>query len=181
MKLIKKLMAALSVLCLVGMLAACGGGAGGGENGGGGSGSSYTIVYGSDTLGFVDDEDFDEFSVFFEERQDYTISGKTISLTTDGYTKFTVIDTMMGAFEDQTSIDPSTCYTVVYDEDGNGITEDDIVMMIPSNILPGFTQMLGLTTPNDYSVDEANKTITLTATGYQKGGTFYLMLMGSEE
>ena len=46
MKLFKKLMVALSVLCLVGMLAACGGGAGGGDNAGGGSsGSKYTIVY----------------------------------------------------------------------------------------------------------------------------------------
>ena len=186
MKLFKKLMVALSVLCLVGMLAACGGGAGGGEgnggNPGGSTGSEYTIVYGDDNLGTIFDEDFAEFSMFFEERQDYTLDGKTIRLNTNGYTKFGVINTLFTMMEDPTSMDPSTLYTVVYDENGDGSNDpDEIVMMLPESILPGFVQMVGLSTPEDYTIDETNKLITLTASGYQKGGTFISMFPDEED
>ena len=192
MKLMKKLMAALSVLCLVGMLAACGGGAGGGEgadggkdnggNPGGSTGSEYTVVYGDDTLVTLTEEGFEEFSLFFVRMQDYTLDGKTIRLKTDGYTKYTVIDTLATMMEDPTSIDYSKCYTVIYDKNGDGNNDlDEIVMMLPESILPGFEQMLGLSTPADYTIDEESKTITLTASGYQKGGTLISMLPDEED
>ena len=191
MKLMKKLMAALSVLCLVGMLAACGGGAGGGEgadggkdnggNPGGSTGSEYTIVYGDDTLETLTDEEFEDFSLFFDRMQDYTLDGKTIRLKTDGYTKYTVINTLTKMMENPQSIDPATLYTVVYDENGDGsFDEEEMVIMMPYSVLPGFTQMLGLSDQADYTIDETNKMIILTATGYQTGGEFFSMLFQEE-
>ena len=52
--------------------------------------------------------------------------------------------------------------------------------IMPYSILPGFVQMLGLSTPADYTIDEESKTITLTATGYQTGGEFFSMLFPEE-
>ena len=80
------------------------------------------------------------------------------------------------------SIDYSKCYTVIYDKNGDGNNDpDEIVMMLPESILPGFAEMLGLSTPADYTIDEESKTITLTASGYQKGGTLISMLPDEED
>ena len=62
----------------------------------------------------------------------------------------------------------------------NFVDEEEMVIMMPDSILPGFTQMLGLSDPDDYSIDETNKMIILTATGYQTGGEFFSMLFQEE-
>ena len=81
--------------------------------------------------------------------------------------------------EDPTSID---FYTVVYDVNGDGSNDpDEIVMILPESILTGFIQIVDLSTPEDYTIDETNKLITLTASGYQKGGTFISMIPADEE
>ncbi len=83
--------------------------------------------------------------------------------------------------ENPQSIDPSTLYKVVYDANGDGsFDEEEMVIMMPYSVLPGFTQMLGLTTPDDYTQDDNSKTITLTASGYQTGGEFFSMLFPEE-
>lgn len=132
-------------------------------------------------MGRLIDEGFEEFSLFFQRMQDYTLDGNTIRLKTDGYTKYKVIDSLTKMMENPQSIDPSTLYTVVYDENGDGsFDEEEMVMMMPYSVLPGFTQMLGLSDPADYTIDETKKMIILTATGYQTGGEFFSMLFPEE-
>ncbi|MBO4638931.1 MAG: hypothetical protein J5710_04180 [Treponema sp.] len=153
------------------------------NNGTNASDTEYTIVYGDETLETLNEKEFESFSEFLEERQDYTINGKTISLKTDGYTKYTVIKTLFEIYENPNSIDLSSCYIVVYDKDGDGNTdeEEDLVIMLPSKILNGFIQVTGVTPPDDYSINEQTKTITLTASGYQKGGAFIGSIMSADE
>ena len=112
----------------------------------------------------------------------YTLDGKTIRLNSKGNIKYGVIDSLTEMMKNPQSIDRTTLYTVVYDENGDGsFDEEEMVIMMPYSVLPGFTQMLGLSDPADYTIDEESKTITLTASGYQTGGAFFSMLFPEEE
>ncbi|MBO7583602.1 MAG: hypothetical protein J6T20_07405 [Treponema sp.] len=90
MKLFKKLILALSMLLLLGMITSCGGGAGGGPSS---SGDGYKVVYnGSIIADDFDEEDIAMFTFYYNMQtpEDYSIdqSSKTITLTDDGMAKF---------------------------------------------------------------------------------------------
>ena len=148
MKLFKKLMVALSVLCLVGMLAACGGGAGGTS-----ANDKWTIVYSgevyADDLTWADvQEGIDAMDLVSPD--DYTVNQgtKTVTLTASGYAK-------VEAFENEMKSD---MYTVIYGE--------NVLATIPAAAIPYYEAML--IEGEDYTINESTKTITLTASGMAK-------------
>ena len=160
MKLFKKLMVALSVLCLVGMLAACSDG--NSNNNGGGSGGGWVIMYDGEV--YLDGLTYDDIQegiewMNLETPADYTInqSAKTLTLTDDGYAK-------VEAFEENEM-----------SENGEGNTTGDTyavmyrgkkVMDIPAAAV-SYYQLL-LIEGTDYTVNESTKTITLTDAGMAK-------------
>ena len=90
MKLFKKLILAISMLLLLGMITSCGGGAGGEPSS---SGDGYKVVYnGSIIADDLDEEDIAMFAFYYNMQtpDDYSIdqSSKTITLTDDGMAKF---------------------------------------------------------------------------------------------
>ncbi len=92
MKLFKKLILALSMLLLLGMITSCGGGAGAG-GGPSSSGDGYKVVYnGSIIADDFDEEDIAMFTFYYNMQtpEDYSInqSSRTITLTDDGMAKF---------------------------------------------------------------------------------------------
>ena len=139
MKLFKKLILAISMLLLLGMITSCGGsGAGGGPSS---SGDGYKVVYsGSIIAEDIDEEDIAMFTSFYNMQTpgDYSIdhSSKTITLTDDGMAKFN---------------NAMASYTFVYD--GNTI------LTAPGMMLPFL--LYGLEYEEDYTQNDTTHTITI--------------------
>ena len=153
MKLFKKMMIALSVLCFVGMLAACSNG--NSNNNGGGSGGGWVIMYDGEV--YLDGLTYDDIQegiegMNLETPADYTInqSPKTLTLTAAGYAKVEAFEEAMEAEE----------YSIV----DNG-TE---IVKLPAYVVASMGELLEEGT--DYTINESTKTVTLTESGYTKGG-----------
>ena len=151
MKLFKKLMAALSVLMVIGMMAACGGGAGGGD--GSGSEDSYSVKYGtviiSENEG-ANPADLTEHG--YSSPADFTVSGKVITLTDAGFAKLLVsMEEAMG--------EPVVAI-VVYDNQIFMPATQDIYVFFAASLDEG----------TDYTLAANGKIVILTDSGYQKGG-----------
>ena len=157
MKLFKKLILALSMLLLLGMITSCGGGAGAG-GGPSSSGDGYKVVYNGEII--ADDLDEVDLQMYVTccglvEYTDYSIdeSTKTITLTATGKTK-------VDAFEN--AMTSGVVYTINY----NGLT----LTQIPEGMLSYFLSDLGLESDTDYTIDDTEHTVTLTESGFAKLG-----------
>ena len=156
MKLFKKLMVALSVLCLVGMLAACSDG--NSDNNGGGSGGGWVIMYDGevyqDGLTYDDIQEGIEW-MNLETPADYTInqSTKTVTLTDAGYAKVEAFEEAMEGEE----------YSIVYD--------GEELMKLPAYVVANMGEFLEVGT--DYTINESTKTITLTDEGFEKASVLF--------
>ena len=151
MKLFKKLMAALSVLMVIGMMAACGGGAGGGD--GSGSGDSYSLKYGTIVIyedAIDDPSDLTEYG--FSSPADFSVSGKVITLTDAGFVKF------LASMEEEEG--DSVVAIVAYN--------DQMIMPVTQDMYDFFAA--GLDEGTDYTLAANGKIVLLTDSGYQKGG-----------
>lgn len=150
MKLFKKLMTALSVLMVVGMMAACGGGAGGGD--GSGSGDSYSLKYGNIVIFEDEIDDLSELTEYgFSSPADFSVSGKVITLTDAGFDKFLV------SMEEEG--DPVVAI-IVYN--------NQMIMPVTQDLFDFFAA--GLEEDTDYTLAANGKIVQLTDSGYQKGG-----------
>lgn len=152
MKLFKKLMAALSVLMVIGMMAACGGGAGGGD--GSGSGDSYSVKYG--TIIISENEGANPAYLTdagFSSPADFTVSGKVITFTDAG------LDKLLAGMSEG---------------DGEEAYEAVAIVVYNNNILTPITQDLfdyyadNLEEGTDYTLAANGKIVILTDSGYQK-------------
>ena len=152
MKLFKKLIVALSVLLVVGMLAAC---SDGNSNSGGdneGITGDYTLTYGTITM--VENISLSYIQSSGLSSSDYTVSGKTINLTEAGFNKmFTVPD-----------------------EDGETIVA--IVIYNNKMVMPVTQDMIDYAVANleegvDYTVSADGRIITLTDDGIQAASTLF--------
>lgn len=189
MKLFKKLMVALSVLLVIGMLAACSDGnkddgddantktntVNDGGNSSNNTSDGYKIVYNGKILVSEDGEDEDEpmsweeaqamiKAMKLEETTDYTVNHttKTITLTKSGYDKGEAMEKAMENAMSQLGDDDDIDLSSVYTVKYNGKT----VTTVPEALLPMYALMLEEDT--DYTIDESTKTITLTDAGYEK-------------
>ncbi len=188
MKLFKKLIVALSVLLVVGMLAACsdgnsnsGGGNGGGgktntvNNGGNTNNSStdgYKVVYNGETIYPEEEGDplmsetavQNSISMYgLTETTDYSIdqSTKTVILTKSGYDKMKEMEDLLELImngSEEDIMNAITMYTIMYH--GEEVTE------IPEILLPRYKSILE--EGEDYTINDSTKTITLTDKGMAK-------------
>ena len=155
MKLFKKLILAISMLLLLGMITSCGGGAGGEPSS---SGDGYKVVYNGEII--ADDLDEVEIQMYVTycglvEYTDYSIdqSTKTITLTATGKTKVDNFENAMTS---------GVVYTIKYN--GGTLTQ------IPEGMLSSFLNSLGLVSGTDYTKDDTEHTVTLTDSGFEKLG-----------
>lgn len=157
MKLFKKLMTALSVLMVVGMMAACGGGAGGGD--GSGSGDSYSVKYGNIIIS--ENEGANPAALTehgFSSPADFTVSGKVITLTDAG------LDKLLAGMSEA---------------DGEEVYEAVAIVVYNNNILIPVTQDMfdmfaaGLEEDTDYTLAANGKIVILTDSGYLKGDQLF--------
>ncbi|MBR6340979.1 MAG: hypothetical protein IKR64_03670 [Treponema sp.] len=147
-------MVALSVLMVIGMMAACGGGAGGGD--GSGSGDSYSLKYGNIVIyedAFDDPSDLTEYG--FSSSTDFSVSGKVITLNDAGFEKFLAI---------------------MEEEEGNPVVaivtyNDQMIMPVTQDMFDFFAA--GLDEGTDYTLAANGKIVQLTDDGYQKGGELF--------
>jgi len=154
MKLIKKLMLALSVLLVVGMLAACSDGAGDDDK----KSDTWTIMYNGTV--YADDLDYEDIQsgiqyMNLETPDDYSIneSTKTVTLTDAGYAKVEAFEEAMEGEE----------YSIVYD--------GEEIMTLPAYVVASMGEFLEVDT--DYTINESTKTITLTDEGYEKASVLF--------
>ncbi len=168
MKLFKKLMVALSVLLVIGMLAACSDG----SKSKTATREGWDIYYNGQSI--LGEPEEDDEPMTWEDVQrgitmygltegtDYSVnqSSQILTLTKSGYDKIEAIDNAMSQLGDDDDTDSSSVYTVKYK--GSTLTT------IPEALLP--TYALILEEDTDYTIDESTKTITLTDAGYAKMG-----------
>ncbi len=157
--LFKKAATVLCALALVGMLAACSNGSSSSsDNNGSGNGSGsakkgeYKLMY--DDILIMDggtEEDASEMLSMFTEGTDYTITGKTMTLTNAGFTKF-----LVEMSEDKD--DPYTAIIVYKKEMLGPVTASELALL----------SLMGFSTPADYTLTHNGKVIDLTDAGYAK-------------
>ena len=170
MKLFKKLMVALSVLLVIGMLAACSDG----SKSKSATREGWDIYYNEQSI--LGEPEEDDEPMTWEDVQmgitmygltegtDYSVnqSSQILTLTKSGYDKMeameNAMENAMSQLGDDDDIDSSSVYTVKY----NGTT----VTTVPEALLPMYALILEEDT--DYTINESTKTITLTAAGYAK-------------
>lgn len=168
MKLFKKLMVALSVLLVIGMLAACSDG----SKSKSATREGWDIYYNGQSILGEPEEDDEPMTwkdvqmgitmYGLTEGTDYSVnqSSQILTLTKSGYDKIEAMDNAMSQLGDDDDTDPSSVYTVKY----KGAT----LTTVPEALLP--TYALILEEDTDYTIDESTKTITLTDAGYAKMG-----------
>lgn len=162
--LFKKAATVLCALALVGMLAACSNGSSSSsDNNGSGNGSGsakkgeYKLMY--DDILIMDggtEEDASEMLSVFTEGTDYKISGKTMTLTDAGFTKF-----LVEMSEDKD--DPYTAIIVYKKEMKGPVTASELALL----------SQMGFSTPADYTLTHNGKVIDLTDAGYAKGAALF--------
>ncbi len=173
--LLKKGIAVLLALALVGLFASC-------KNDAGGEKKTYTIVCDDVTLfSGLDQEDYNEIktSNTFTENTDYTISGTTITLTDSGLTKFIAI------MEAEMLEEMAEEYGGELPE---GFTYEIAALVVyePENFCYPITQSMydfaagKLTEDTDYILKANGKIVVLTQAGYEKASTS-IPLFGDED
>lgn len=180
MKLFKKLMVALSVLLVIGMLAACSDG----SKSKSATREGWDIYYNGQSI--LGEPEEDEKPMTWEDVQmgitmygltegtDYSVnqSSQILTLTKSGYDK---MEAMENAVDDlMNGEDSSDTYSVTYSagEPPEEMTENEF---------KAYTLMFGLTAGTDYTKDTSAKTITLTASGAAKIEAFYGSLGADED
>lgn len=163
MKLFKKLMVALSVLLVIGMLAAC---SDGNKSDGGDENGAYTLKYDGITITEgINISDMSTKGGF--SSSEYSVSGTTITLNDAGFNK------MLELFSDEA-------------EDGESFTVIAIVVYDNEMLMPLDKEMFdmaadSLTEGTDYTLEKGGKIVKLTDTGYQNGGAFFGSYFDDEE
>lgn len=161
MKLFKKLMAALLVLMIAGMLASCGGG-----NSDSGGKGDWKIVYNGST--YIDDLTYADIQDGIEEMElvettDYTIdqSAKTVTLTSSGYAKVEAYEEEYAQGGENGGVSGTGEWKMVYGGNtyANGLTWDAVQTGITS---------MSLVENTDYTINQSTKTVTLTDSGFAK-------------
>ena len=158
--LLKKGIAVLLALALVGLFASC-------KNDAGGEKKTYTIAYDGITLySELDQEDYDDMksSNMFTENTDYTISGTTITLTDAGLEKF--FDLMAAEMAEDPDVpeDFEIAAFVVYPAE-NFITPIDAMSYAYAATL--------LEEDTDYTLKANGKIVVLTDAGWTKAATLF--------
>lgn len=160
MKLFKKLIVALSVLLVVGMLAACSDGNSNSGGSNGGNTGAYTLKYGSTTLAQEVEPSDMAIDISSGSNEYYSVSGKTITFTDKG------LDELLGFM------------TEMYAEAG---AEEEVVAIAVAGgqiVSPLSQEMIDLATEEltlgtDYSLEANGKIIILTNSGYQKAEALF--------
>ena len=165
--LLKKGIAVLLALALVGLFASC-------KNDAGGEKKTYTIAYDDITLySELDQEDYDDMksSNMFTENTDYTISGTTITLTDAGLNKF--FDLMAAEMAEDPDVpeDFEIAAFVVYPAENFIYPIDSMTYAYAATLLEKDT---------DYILKANGKIVVLTPAGYEKASTS-IPLFGDED
>ena len=161
MKLFKKLMAALLVLMIAGMLASCGGG-----NSDSGGKGDWKIVYNGRT--YIDDLTYADIQDGIEEMElvettDYTIdqSAKTVTLTSSGYAKVEAYEEEYAQGGGNGGVSGTGEWKMEYDGFPLGTN------MSWSQVQAALKGMKLIET-TDYTINESTKTVTLKDAGFAK-------------